>query len=145
MAFVFGLQTHWLINITKIFQLNGLKPKNKGQTNFYECCDLTKKVYLTLVYRKPSSFCILDAIPCPLSLFSILGAPVFVLWGINVDPVWVNALFFCSIRDLICHMSIWHIPKCFCVKMVTHCYTTFLEYMLHEIYFFSSNHNIRKS
>ena len=20
--------------------------KNKGQTNFYECCDLTKKVYL---------------------------------------------------------------------------------------------------
>ena len=24
----------------------GLKLKNKGQTNFYECCDLTKKVYL---------------------------------------------------------------------------------------------------
>ena len=21
-------------------------PKNKGQTKFYECCDLTKKVYL---------------------------------------------------------------------------------------------------
>ena len=29
-----------------IFQLKGLKPKNKGHTNFYECCDLTKKVYL---------------------------------------------------------------------------------------------------
>ena len=28
---------------TKIIQLNGLKPKNKGQTNFYECCNLTKK------------------------------------------------------------------------------------------------------
>ena len=26
----------------------GLKPKNKGHTNFYECCDLTKKVYLIL-------------------------------------------------------------------------------------------------
>ena len=24
----------------------GLKPENKGHTNFYECCDLTKKVYL---------------------------------------------------------------------------------------------------
>ena len=33
---------------TKIFQLKGLKPKNKGCTNFYECCDLTKKVYLIL-------------------------------------------------------------------------------------------------
>ena len=31
----------------KNFQLRGLKPKNKGHTNFYECCDLTKKVYLT--------------------------------------------------------------------------------------------------
>ena len=24
--------------------------KNKGHTNFYECCDLTKKVYLPLTY-----------------------------------------------------------------------------------------------
>ena len=24
----------------------GLKPKNKGHANFYECCDLTEKVYL---------------------------------------------------------------------------------------------------
>ena len=32
--------------VTKIFQLKGLKPKNKGHTNFYECCDLTKKLYL---------------------------------------------------------------------------------------------------
>ena len=35
-----------MIDFTKIFQLKGLKPKNKGQTNFFECCDLTKKVYL---------------------------------------------------------------------------------------------------
>ena len=34
----------WLIMATKsIYQLKGLKPKNKGRTNFYECCDLTKK------------------------------------------------------------------------------------------------------
>ena len=26
--------------------MKGLKPINKGHTNFYECCDLTKKVYL---------------------------------------------------------------------------------------------------
>ena len=35
-----------MIDFTKIFQLKGLKPKNIGQTIFYECCDLTKKVYL---------------------------------------------------------------------------------------------------
>ena len=27
-------------------KLKGLEPKNKGHTNFYECCDLTKEVYL---------------------------------------------------------------------------------------------------
>ena len=47
MAFVFGLQTLHSIDVTKIFRLKGLKAKNKGHTNFYECCDLTKKVYLT--------------------------------------------------------------------------------------------------
>ena len=54
MAFVFGLQTLSLIDFTKIFQLKGLKPKNKGHTNFYECCDLTEKVYLMFVYILPS-------------------------------------------------------------------------------------------
>ena len=38
------------MDFTNIFQLNGPKPKNKGQTNFYECCDLTKKVYLVHTY-----------------------------------------------------------------------------------------------
>ena len=47
-AFVFGLQTLLLLDFTKIFQLNGLKPKKNGQANFYECCDLTKKVYLNI-------------------------------------------------------------------------------------------------
>ena len=28
----------------------GLKPKNNGHANFYECCDLTKKVYLIYIY-----------------------------------------------------------------------------------------------
>ena len=53
-AFVFGLQTLWLMDFTKIFRL---KAKNKGCTNFYECCDLTKKVYLayllSLVIKSP--------------------------------------------------------------------------------------------
>ena len=39
----FGLQNLKLIDFTKIFQFKGLKPK-KGHSNFYECCDLTKKV-----------------------------------------------------------------------------------------------------
>ena len=52
MAFVYGLQTLESIDCTKIFQLMGLKPKNKDHTNFYECCDLTKKVYLChLVFK----------------------------------------------------------------------------------------------
>ena len=42
----FGLQTLWLLDFTKIYQLKGLKSKNNGCTNFYECCDLTEKVYL---------------------------------------------------------------------------------------------------
>ena len=49
-AFVFGLQTLKPIDFSKIYQLKGLKPKNKGHMNFYECCDLTKKVYLVCVY-----------------------------------------------------------------------------------------------
>ena len=48
MAFVFGLQTLKLIDFTKIFQLKGLKPKNKGHKNYYECCDSTKKLYLVV-------------------------------------------------------------------------------------------------
>ena len=47
-AFIFGLQTLQLIDLSKIYQLKGLEPKNKGHTNFYECFDLTKKVYLML-------------------------------------------------------------------------------------------------
>ena len=42
-AFVFGFQTYYLIDFSKIFQLKCLEPKNKGHKNFYECCDLTKK------------------------------------------------------------------------------------------------------
>ena len=44
-AFVFGLQTLHLIDFSKIFLLKDLKPKNKGHTNFCECCELTKKEY----------------------------------------------------------------------------------------------------
>ena len=48
MAFVFGFQTLSLTEFTKIFQLKGLKPKNKGHANFYEFCDLMKKVFVYL-------------------------------------------------------------------------------------------------
>ena len=44
-VFVFGLQTLKLKDFAKIYQLKGLKLKSKGHANFYECCDLTKKVY----------------------------------------------------------------------------------------------------
>ena len=43
MLFVLGLQTLLLRDFTTIYWLKGLKPKNKGHTNNYECCNLTKK------------------------------------------------------------------------------------------------------
>ena len=49
MAFVFGLQTLQQKDFSKIYQLKGLKLKNKGHINFYECCDLAKKVYLMYI------------------------------------------------------------------------------------------------
>ena len=45
------------IDSSKIYRLKGLKPKNKGHMNFFECCDLTKKVYLVeasqVTWRRP--------------------------------------------------------------------------------------------
>ena len=49
LAFVYGLQTLEMNEFSKIYQLKGLKPKNKGHTNFFECCDLTKKYILCSV------------------------------------------------------------------------------------------------
>ena len=46
LAFVYELQTLEVNDFSKIYQLKGLKLKNKGHTNFYECCDLTEKVHL---------------------------------------------------------------------------------------------------
>ena len=44
-----------MIYFTKIYLLKGLKPKNNGNTNFYECCDLTKKVYLQYFHTSYSN------------------------------------------------------------------------------------------
>ena len=50
-AFDFGLQTLELKDFSKIYQFKCLKPKNKGHANFYECFDLTEKVYLVYICR----------------------------------------------------------------------------------------------
>ena len=57
-SFLFGLQTLQLIDFSKIFQLKGLKPKNKRHTNFYECCDFTKKYGISNanIYKKMQEF-----------------------------------------------------------------------------------------
>ena len=34
------------MDFSNLLQLKDLKPENKGHMNFYECCDLTKKVCL---------------------------------------------------------------------------------------------------
>ena len=43
LAFVFGCQTFLSVDFSKIYWLKGLARKNKGQTNFEEQFDLTKK------------------------------------------------------------------------------------------------------
>ena len=58
-AFVFGLQTLEMKDFCKINEVKGLKPKNKGYTNFYEYCDLTEKVYLIIFVAELSKFRIL--------------------------------------------------------------------------------------
>ena len=40
---------NWKV-LVKIFDLKGLKSIDKGHTNFYECCDLTEKVYLIYLH-----------------------------------------------------------------------------------------------
>ena len=54
-AFVFGLHTFWLTDITRIYQWKGLQPKFEGHMNFYECCDLTVSVVAFPMVR--SKFC----------------------------------------------------------------------------------------
>ena len=39
----FGAPDPLMIDFSKIYQLKGLKSINKGKTDFYEHCDLTKK------------------------------------------------------------------------------------------------------
>ena len=43
-----------------IYRLKGLKPKNKDDANFYECCDLTKKKYLLYTKALHTPFSLLD-------------------------------------------------------------------------------------
>ena len=49
MTFVLWLQTLRLIDFSKMYQLKDLGLKNKVLNYFYECCNLTKKVYLLLL------------------------------------------------------------------------------------------------
>ena len=47
----FNLQTLRSKDFSKIYRLKGMKPKNKGHMNFYECCVLTKKVCISKLER----------------------------------------------------------------------------------------------
>ena len=46
------------MDFTNIFQLKGPNPKNKGQINFYECYDLTKKSSILVLYTTIFFFCL---------------------------------------------------------------------------------------
>ena len=89
MAFVFGFQTLWLIDYTKSYQFKGLKPKNKGHMNFYECCDLMKKVYLV-------SLCSLRGLP----LHVIISLWVFLLMTKRL-MIWDKTVIFSQLWEMI--------------------------------------------
>ena len=55
----------------KIHLLKGLRGINKGHKNFYECCDLTKKVYLTYIF---STYTILAH--CMVSTFVLITSTI---------------------------------------------------------------------
>ena len=45
-AFVFGTLDPVIKYFSEFYQSKGLDPNNVSQMKFYECCDLTKKVFL---------------------------------------------------------------------------------------------------
>ena len=71
------------MDFTKIYQLKGMKPKNKDHTNFYECCDLTEKVYLKLIALLQNSnvketykvFVFLSDVKCPITAVTTNTGP----------------------------------------------------------------------
>ena len=67
-----------MIDFTNIFQLKGLKHKNKGRTNFYECCDLTKKLYLQYIHTRHRFYAIcLEKFNAKYLVFSEITATSF--------------------------------------------------------------------
>ena len=73
-----------MIDFIKIYQLKGLKPKNKGHTNFYECCDLTENTHI-------SEF-VLEIMPCLLykKIIFVLGLlGYFVSWQFGSCYSWI--------------------------------------------------------
>ena len=81
---VFVLQTLQLKDFAKIFQLKVPKPQNKGHTNFYECCDLTKKVYLMYIHhsmhkerKKHLRFCICNSIFILPTAYKLVGLMMY--------------------------------------------------------------------
>ena len=99
MAFVFGFQTLQLLDFTRIFQLKGLKPKNKGRINFYECCDLMKKVYLT-------SICKLVKLPNRLVIYShsanSQSCPTYIQQYIELSLTMKKLYFHCIVPRVNC-------------------------------------------
>ena len=51
LAFVFGLETYYLIDFGKIYQLKGQESKNKCKTKSYERFDLNLSTYKTVFMR----------------------------------------------------------------------------------------------
>ena len=91
------------------------------------------------IYRKPPSFFSLDAV-VPRPLFFLFSVHQFLSFG-ELTLILFGLMHYSSaVRDLICHMSIWHIPKCFCQNG----YSVIHKYVLY-MYFFSLALSIKVS
>ena len=63
--------------------MKGLKPKNKGHTNFFGCCDLMERVYLMRTFKIAPRLILQTASPYtqkhPKNIFVLLKKTAFLL------------------------------------------------------------------
>ena len=139
MAFGFGLQPLYLKYFTKIFQFKGLKPKYNGQKYSYECCDLTKKVYLTYTLSLVlSAKMVNDAIPIMALLLLACNNSTLTLTKITL--IWnliQNIFSICFVQKIIFELSISEIiiswDYCLLVCQLILCIVVFIIHIIRHL------------
>ena len=93
-------------DFSKIYQLKGLKPKNKSHTNFNECCDLTKKSISNIYSPKTNrSAAIFALVTSPLLCVCTCFTTVFN--GDYFFPVLKCVLLLAAVSNADCIVVFW--------------------------------------